>query len=664
MLKVAVLILCIATLGLGQNSNFQYATRFPQNKLYNLSPSSTGLDAIDGTVAAFGDFNNDKFTDLFILGADQHSLSVYTWHHQNFTFIPPTTTPQIKVDDFVITGIVPGDYNFDGKLDVLLMGQKNPGSSSDTEILLRIYRGNGNDTFEAEYVNVPSAKGSHPMVLDLTGDMKLDLLGYPYEGDTGLSMWINTVDDAHLNASSIYNVTSASTILNESETNKCVWSNPHSNAVVDLNGDCLADLVFVCQHSGHQSLQIWTNQRDEGFEMARELTLPNGAGPVSFADIDGDGSVDIVFPVTYGAKQQIHVVYNQQMDLCSKSGDNDNPDCRKPQELCRADPNFQFDMATPDSKGYVIFDLDGHLDPDEYIRTQDEDFRGKWPTAVHPGDFNLDGYPDLLVTTTKKVLLLDSTLCTNQLCSSGATTSSRRTFSVVRQGAEALTKISDPRQAVFFDIDEDGSLDMLVLQKSDRSAVKRTPNFIINNFFNDAFFLKGLVSNGVCGSNCPAESGYAKPYGVNYPGATFKFTVLDTSGTKRAHQVSQLPQTSYLPLQTPYCLIGLGRTNNYVEEMFAGVSRHQEHNYLFYEGVIPNSQLIFIPYQPSDVHDSSTWKVELYIQPGDYVPWVLVVLIVAAIILGIVVGVLYWMEKREDEMERRKALHIINFDAL
>ena len=61
MLKnVAALILCIATLTLGQSNNFQYATRFPQNKLYNLPPSSTGLDGIDGTVAAFGDFNNDK----------------------------------------------------------------------------------------------------------------------------------------------------------------------------------------------------------------------------------------------------------------------------------------------------------------------------------------------------------------------------------------------------------------------------------------------------------------------------------------------------------------------------------------------------------------------------------------------------------------------------
>jgi integrin alpha FG-GAP repeat containing protein 1 len=39
---------------------FNYASRFPKNKLYNLEPNTIGLDGIDGTVAAFGDFNGDK----------------------------------------------------------------------------------------------------------------------------------------------------------------------------------------------------------------------------------------------------------------------------------------------------------------------------------------------------------------------------------------------------------------------------------------------------------------------------------------------------------------------------------------------------------------------------------------------------------------------------
>lgn len=59
-LRVSILSLLLFVTTLSTAQNIQYATRFPKNKLYDLSPSSTGLDNIDGTVAAFGDFNGDK----------------------------------------------------------------------------------------------------------------------------------------------------------------------------------------------------------------------------------------------------------------------------------------------------------------------------------------------------------------------------------------------------------------------------------------------------------------------------------------------------------------------------------------------------------------------------------------------------------------------------
>lgn len=42
------------------SQTFQYGTRFPNNKLYNLEADTIGLDNIEGTIAAFGDFNGDK----------------------------------------------------------------------------------------------------------------------------------------------------------------------------------------------------------------------------------------------------------------------------------------------------------------------------------------------------------------------------------------------------------------------------------------------------------------------------------------------------------------------------------------------------------------------------------------------------------------------------
>jgi len=282
----------------------------------------------------------------------------------------------------------------------------------------------------------------------------------------------------------------------------------------------------------------------------------------------------------------------------------------------------------------------------------------------------LDGYPDLLAISSKwsvtRAILLESVVCTSSTCSPAAVAANRRTFEKVDDGASDLSKITTAKSAAFMDLDEDGTLDILVQTTTGSHSAASEVQMIHNNYFNDAFFLKGLVLNGVCTAYCPTDPKFPnpKPYGVSYPGATYKFTVLDTSGKKRANQVSQLSQAAYLSMQTPYELWGLGRTNNYVEELYAGTTRHQELHYTKFEGVIPNSQLVFVPYQPVDVHGPSTWKIELYIRPADYVPWVMVVLISASILLAIFVIILNWFEKREDEIERRKALHIINFDAL
>ncbi|KAI8983819.1 hypothetical protein BDB01DRAFT_790233 [Pilobolus umbonatus] len=624
--------------------NFKYGPSLPKNKLYGLDTDTIGLGAMDGTIAAFGDFNGDKFTDLFILSSDQTTVSVYLWNHQAFTFRPSPNTKLIQ-PGFIITNVVPGDYNYDGHLDILVMGEENPENGG--EIRMHIYCGDGNDTFQVDPIKLPSAIQSLPIVLDINGDMRTDILGYSKDTNE-LSVWMNT------GGSSLFNLTSASTVFNKVDT--CQWAHPHSNAFVDLNGDCLSDLVFVCSDGHKQSIQIWVNNKQEGFILSQEAELPPGAGALSFADIDGDGAIDIVFPVCVDSKCSIHIVYNQQIGLCSKSQESqDGTVCRRARDLCVADRDFRFDFKKPSTKNYVIYDIHTQLREKETLRMMDDSFRGKLPVGLHIGDYNMDGYPDILLTTTERVILLQSIMCHSDACASAAMEAEKRTFTMVTTGADILSELPNPTQAVFFDIDEDGSLDMIVLQKNKKSNAGRTASFVVNNYFNDAFFLKGLVSNGVSNHD---------GYGVSYPGATLKFTVLDMAGTKRSHQVSQLSQSAYLPLLTPYCLFGLGRTNNYVEEMFAGVSRHQDKNYYFYEGVIPNSQLVILPYQPENVQDSSSWKVELYIKPADYVPWVLVALVAAAVVLAIIVAALRMMEKREDEMERRKALHIINFDAL
>jgi len=303
----------------------------------------------------------------------------------------------------------------------------------------------------------------------------------------------------------------------------------------------------------------------------------------------------------------------------------------------------------------------------------DHTFSPPVPVPIRIGDANLDGFPDLLPivvsppssgsrTRAATPQLLMSIPCNH--CTHVADKADKRSFKAMKRDADPLTSITDARGVAFLDLDEDGTLDIIVQRtgkQADSGGVKVT--FIQNNFFHDAFFLKAIVLNGACNGLCtPSNSSLPRyhPFGVSYSGASYKYTILDTSGRRSAAQVAQLPQTSYQSLQTPYSFFGLGRTNNYIENLFVGSTTHEEEHFINMEGVIPNSKVVIMPPKGQ----SGEWKRELYLRPGEWIHWVMFTVVVATVIMAIIVLILHMNEKREDEMERRRALHHINFDAL
>lgn len=80
----------------------------------------------------------------------------------------------------------------------------------------------------------------------------------------------------------------------------------------------------------------------------------------------------------------------------------------------------------------------------------------------HEGDYNLDGYPDLLVPVVRdnvqSMELWQNIPCTEETCGSAAADAEKRTFSVFTKGVDALTSISNPFAAAFFDLDENVSM--------------------------------------------------------------------------------------------------------------------------------------------------------------------------------------------------------------
>ena len=254
---------------------------------------------------------------------------------------------------------------------------------------------------------------------------------------------------------------------------------------------------------------------------------------------------------------------------------------------------------------------------------------------------------------------------------------------------DAIYAMERPLSASFLDFTNDGAVDLLIVSETDGGFAKGglgvTMHTFRNTYFFDAFFLKPCVLNGVCpGGTCPLTFGSiphladvnktapasARPYGVNYVGATLKYSITDTKGHLRVAQVAQLSQQAYMPLLSSWQVLGLGRTNNYIEDLFVGVSRRERkgekttRHVANYQGIIPNAALVISPYENPSERSSQTWTLELYMNPSSTTTALIWVLVIVLVLLAMVVSILEMAERREDEREKRMLLHAVNFDAL
>ena len=121
----------------------------------------------------------------------------------------------------------------------------------------------------------------------------------------------------------------------------------------------ISDVFLVCNEQGTSDkfYQIWLNDKSNGFTLSQVGKLPSGVQAISFADMDRDGTMDMVFATCasvssstgIGADCAINIAYNKQLPLCASSTSspvkNGRTVCRRPEQLCTADPDFQFDLT-------------------------------------------------------------------------------------------------------------------------------------------------------------------------------------------------------------------------------------------------------------------------------------------------------------------------------
>ncbi len=92
-------------------------------------------------------------------------------------------------------------------------------------------------------------------------------------------------------------------------------NNPHSSAFVDIDGDCINDILIHSKYDNHQYLEFWIGRKDSNQDVKyclKEQKLINEHfGLFSVIDVNNDGNLDIVFPIKESSPPAVFVAYNK-----------------------------------------------------------------------------------------------------------------------------------------------------------------------------------------------------------------------------------------------------------------------------------------------------------------------------------------------------------------
>ncbi len=260
--------------GVSNVAFFQVAT--PQSSIA-LSPGNNLLSAGDGFFNVItGDFNGDGKLDIAAAGnnAQFDNILYILLGKGDGTFQSAVAYPIAISPDSGIAPIIKGDFNGDGKLDVIAG--------------LTVLLGNGDGTFQTG-VTLPASIGSLLAAGDFNGDGKLDFAGFDMT-TFQLTVMLGNGDGTFQAQTPIQLLTPGVNLVS-------------AMVSADLNGDGVLDLAVCSYGLPHGTAEISTllGNGDGTFQPA--LISGDGGGDLAgevAADFNGDGKQDLAGGVSLG----------------------------------------------------------------------------------------------------------------------------------------------------------------------------------------------------------------------------------------------------------------------------------------------------------------------------------------------------------------------------
>lgn len=131
-------------------------------------------------------------------------------------------------------------------------------------------------------------------------------------------------------------------------------------------------------------------------------------------------------------------------------------------------------------------------------------------------------------------------------------------------------------------------------------------------------------------------------------GASFRAVLTSLEDNKFEVQGSDSGQSSFGALQIPNCMIGVGKSNNFVETFTVSFFNNGSRVQREWSPIIPKSVLYVYSNMASN---SQYWSLSLLVNPTSKANLILIFDALLLLIIGLVIIVLYFQEKVEDEKE-------------
>lgn len=179
----------------------------------------------------------------------------------------------------------------------------------------------------------------------------------------------------------------------------------------------------------------------------------------------------------------------------------------------------------------------------------------------------------------------------------------------------------------------------------DNGSTGKPRTSIINNLIEDTLFIKVLPL-------LPSSSSdFDSTALANAVGVTIEWRLTNLDGDKTISSVSQKSQWNYGSLQLPFATYGLGRTNNYIEDLRVSYAGFGVSN--SWTPVIPNSQLMVLP------ESEGLWMLETLLKDNSRVYQMIYISILCLLGMGVLILFLNWRENQEDKRDHYNFIQMI-----